>query len=307
MTAPGGEPAVPEGGHTPVHEAPAVTSSVARSIRHRLITRSRLVRMAPRRARALRDLRAGVRPARRTHATGPALVIAHVYYPELWPELADRVSRVPGEVDLAVTLVRGRAEELADVIVAQFPRATVRVVENRGRDIWPLVQVLDLVAGHQAVLKLHTKKSPHMRNGEAWRRDLLDGLCSSPSQVRAILDLMASDERIGIVAPPGNVLGREFIANNGGLLAGLVGRSGRDYDARRLWFPAGSMFWAKPQVLLALGELELTAADFADETGAIDGTLPHALERYLGVIALTEGLAVVESSEVELLLGPRTH
>jgi lipopolysaccharide biosynthesis protein len=280
-----------------------VTSSLVRSTRHRVVTRLRLIRMAPRRARALRALHTGrprVRPG--GPGSGRVLVIAHVYYPELWPELADRVTRIPGDVDLAVTLVRGRAEELAEPIREQFPSATVRVVENRGRDIWPLVQVLDLVPGHDAVLKVHTKKSPHMRNGEAWRRELLDGLCGSAAQVKRILDLLRTDGRIGVVAPPRNVLGREFIANNADLLAGLVRRSGRAYDPARLWFPAGSMFWARPEVLLGLGELDLKPGDFADETGAIDGTLPHALERYLGVIALTEGLAVVESSQVDGLL-----
>jgi lipopolysaccharide biosynthesis protein len=280
-----------------------VTSSLVRSTRHRVVTRLRLIRMAPRRARALRELHAG-RPRTRPGdpGSGRVLVISHVYYPELWPELADRVTRIPGDVDLAVTLVRGRAEQLAGPIHAQFPSATVRVVENRGRDIWPLVQVLDLVPGHDAVLKVHTKKSPHMRNGESWRRELLDGLCGSTQQVQRILDLLRMDGRIGVVAPPRNVLGREFIANNADLLAGLVRRSGRTFDAGRLWFPAGSMLWARPEVLLALGELDLTPGDFGDETGAIDGTLPHALERYLGVIALTEGLAVVESSEVADLL-----
>ena len=108
-----------------------------------------------------------------------------------------------------------------------------------------------------------------------------------------------------MIAPPRNVLGREFIANNTDLLADLMRRGSRTCDAGDLWFPAGSMFWSRPEVLLPLQDLHLGPQDFGEETGAIDGTLPHALERYLGVVAASEGLAVVESSEVERLLADR--
>ena len=227
------------------------------------------------------------------------LVVAHVYYPELWPELADRVELVSGRVELAVTLVRGRADSLGDAILARFPQATVRVLENRGRDIWPLVQVLDLVPGHDLVLKLHTKRSPHMRSGDAWRAELLDGICGSTDQVNRIVEAFCVEPRLGLVAPPGNVLGREFLGNNAARLRTLASRGGVSYDLAHLWFPAGSMFWARPEVLLPLSDLGLTAEDFGIETGAIDGTLPHALERYLGLVALSQGLAVVESSELD--------
>ena len=229
-------------------------------------------------------------------------MVAHVYYPELWSEIADRIALVPGEVDVVVTLVRDRAAGLAAGIRERWPGADVRVVENRGRDWWPLVQVLDRVAGHDAVLKLHTKRTPHLPWGEAWRGDLLDGVCGSTEQVDQILRLLVSDPRVGIVAPPRNVLGREFVGNNAGGLSGLVRRSGVAYRPAELWFPAGSMFWARPEVVLALADLDLTAEEFGVESGAIDGTAAHALERYLGVVAAARGLAVVESSEVDGLL-----
>ena len=267
--------------------------------------------MVPRRRAALRDLHEGRRPPRlaqehtdESWAGTPirVLVVAHVYYPELWDELAERVLLIPGPVDLAVTLVRGRGDHLAEGIRARFPGAIVRVVENRGRDLGPLLQVLDLVPGHDVVLKVHTKRSPHMRSGDTWRTDLLDGLCGSRAQIAQLLELFDLDPRIGLVAAPGNVLGREFLGNNGPRLRELVAGTHLTYDTRRLWFPAGSMFWARSDVLTPLADLGLTAADFGPETGAIDGTLPHALERYLGVIAESRGLAVVESSEAAALV-----
>jgi lipopolysaccharide biosynthesis protein len=61
------------------------------------------------------------------------------------------------------------------------------------------------------------------------------------------------------------------------------------------------MFWARPEVLLPLADLGLAAEEFGPETGAVDGTLAHAVERYLGVLAADQGLAVIEAPDVERL------
>lgn len=69
-------------------------------------------------------------------------------------------------------------------------------------------------------------------------------------------------------------------------------------DLERTFFPAGSMFWARPEALRRLGDLALTAADFAEEPLPIDGTLAHAIERLAGVLAAAEGLEVISTDEV---------
>jgi lipopolysaccharide biosynthesis protein len=287
--------------------APEVTSSLYSSARHRVLTRLRLVRMRPRRARFVEGLVASTPGRREPAAAGRAdsrvLVIAHVYYPDLWEELAAGIELIPGLVDVVVTLVEGRAEHLAEPIRARFPGADVQVLPNRGRDVWPLLQVLDRVPGHDAVLKLHTKRSPHMRNGDSWRRELLDGLVGSTGRIESILGLLATDPRIGMVAPTRNVLGREFLSANRPRVEALARKGGRTFDPDGLWFPAGSMFWTRPEVLRPLADLGLSAGDFGEETGAIDGTLAHAVERYLGVLAESQGLAVIESQDVDRLLG----
>ncbi len=289
--------------------APEVSSSLASSARHRVRTRLRLIRMRPRRSRFVRALVASA-PSRSIPAVAEGLAggrrvlaIAHVYYPELWDELAEGIAQIPGEVDVVVTLVEGRAEHLTEPIRSRFPGADVRVLANQGRDVWPLLQVLDRVPGHDAVLKLHTKRSPHMRNGDAWRRELLDGLVGSTQRIEAILGLMAADRRIGMVAPARNVLGREFLGANRARVEALARKGGRTFDPDQLWFAAGSMFWARPEVLLPLADLGLAAEEFGPETGAVDGTLAHAVERYLGVLAADQGLAVIEAPDVDRLLG----
>ena len=226
-----------------------------------------------------------IRPVR-SGCAGRVLVIVHVFYPELWPPLADRIARIPAPVDLVVTLVEGRSEALADSIVAQFPDARFEVVPNRGRDMWPFVRVLELglVGDYDAVLKLHTKASVHRIDGDAWRDRLLDSLCPSPEGIGLILELLRRDPDVGMVAPAGAVLGREFWGSNGPMVDALAARTGIGVDPERVWFPGGSMFWSRPGPLNRLRDARLTIEDFEHEAVSIDGTTAHALERFVGAL-----------------------
>jgi lipopolysaccharide biosynthesis protein len=231
---------------------------------------------------------------------GRVAVVVHVYYPELWPELAERIERIPPPIDLVVTLVTGRSEGLGDAIVAQFPDVLIEVVPNRGRDMWPFVRVLELglVGDHDAVLKLHTKASVHRVDGAAWRARLLDSLCPGPERIGLMLELLGSDDRVGAIGPAGGVLGREFWGSNGPLLDALAVRTGVDVDPDRVWFPGGSMFWARPGPLLPLRAAGLAIEDFEHEAVSIDGTTAHALERFVGALVAHAGQEMIAADEV---------
>ena len=227
-------------------------------------------------------------------------MIVHVFYPDLWPQLADRIARIPAPVDLLVTLVEGRSEALADSIVAQFPDVRFEVVPNRGRDMWPFVRVLELgmVGDYDAVLKLHTKASVHRIDGAIWRDRLLDSLCPSPEGIRLILELLRRDPEVGMVAPAGAVLGREFWGSNGPTVDALAARTGIRVDPEHVWFPGGSMFWSRPEPLNRLRDARLTIEDFEHEAVSIDGTAAHALERFVGALVADAGMSVIGADEV---------
>ena len=203
-------------------------------------------------------------------------------------------------MDLVVTLVEGRSEVLADSIVAQFPGVEFEVVSNRGRDMWPFVRVLELglVGDYDAVLKLHTKASVHRIDGDAWRDRLLDSLCPSPDGIAQILELLRRDTDIGMIAPAGAVLGREFWGSNGPMVDALAARTGIGVDPERVWFPGGSMFWARPGPLNRLRDARLTIEDFEHEAVSIDGTTAHALERFVGALVAHAGMSVIAADDV---------
>ena len=109
-------------------------------------------------------------------------MVVHVFYPEVWPDIVDRFARIPEPFDLIVSLVQGDAEGLERSIQDRLPMARVEVVPNRGRDLASLVSLANrgLLSGYDAILKVHSKRSPHRLDGDAWRVRLLDGVLPSP-------------------------------------------------------------------------------------------------------------------------------
>ena len=203
-----------------------------------------------------RSLRPTPQPATRQ---ARLLVVAHVFYPEVWSDIEDRLARMPEDYDLIVTLVKGPAESLEGHISTRLPRARIHLVENVGRDSWPLVDLARVGAfeGYDAVLKVHTKRSVHRVDGDAWRLELLDGLLPSPEGIRRIVDLIRRDKDVGLVAPTGHLKGAETWGSDQELVEALAARIPFAFDPDGLRYPAGSMYWARPWLLQRLADLEL--------------------------------------------------
>lgn len=228
------------------------------------------------------------------------LVVAHVYYPDVWPDIEDRLDRIPEPYDLVVSLVDGRADSLAPGIRERIPGAMIHHVENRGRDLGSLVELANagLFDGYDAILKVHTKRSPHHSDGDGWRGALLDGLLPSPEGIGCILELLRLDRSVGLVVPSGSLRGSEAWGANRRLVEALAARIPFAFNPDALRYPAGSMYWTRPWALRRLADLRLGPEHFEPEAGHVDASTAHALERFVGVAAQASGLDVVDSRDV---------
>lgn len=231
----------------------------------------------------------------------PVAIVIHLYYPELWPEIADRLVRQSFAFDLFVTVTSGQADfgALQQDIWSRFPSARVWEMPNHGRDIWPFVYLVNagLLAPYQAVCKLHSKKSPHRADGDAWRQALIDGVLGSDSA--NILHRFLDNSRAGFwVADGHRHQGEEWWGGNRSRAVELLARIGLSPDAAPLVFPAGSIYWVKPAILERICAMRLDADAFEPEQALVDGTTAHALERAFGYLVLPSGQAVLEHSEL---------
>lgn len=225
----------------------------------------------------------------------PIAVIIHAFYPDVLPDILERLANIPGPADLFLSTdsATKKAEIEAHAAAWTKGRVEIRILPNRGRDIAAkFIGFRDVYARYDVFLHLHTKRSPHGGTPLArWRDYLLDNLIGSPEIVRSILCLF-EDQRLGIVFP-------QHLFEIRGIL-----NWGYDYDLARalmarigvalhknlvLEFPSGSMFWGRSAAIRPLLEVGLDFQDFPEEGGHVDGTLAHAIERCLLMVAESAG------------------
>ena len=233
-------------------------------------------------------------------------VVIHLYYPDLWDELADTLAHLPERFDLFVSCPFRIAGALRMRVRMRFPDATVVGVQNLGRDVLPFLLWLRTVSAtaYQYVLKLHGKKSVHILDGaqgpfaggDMWRQQALEGLVGTPDHARAIVDSLDRQPQIGMVAPCGQLYDQvEWKCGTSDLVATVLARMGASRTVAGV-FAAGTMFWARMSALAPLAQLPDAALDFDREAGQVDGTLHHAYERLMALIAVDEGFAITESN-----------
>jgi lipopolysaccharide biosynthesis protein len=242
---------------------------------------------------------------------GPAdpqvAVVAHLYYEDIWPDIAGALRSLTMPFDLIVTTVAGR-ESLIESVRRSYPRAQIEVMENRGRDIGPFLALLEggRLDGYRYVCKVHGKKSSDGGRkaymGELWRRRLLFDLLGAPRAASAAIAKFERDPSIGMIGPKAFRLPNanypedlSWAANRPTVLK-IAERMGVPADRFRLDFFGGTMFWVRPEALKPLRDLRLTA-EIPDERGLVDGDLPHALERVLPTSVLAAGYKLADSDD----------
>ncbi len=230
----------------------------------------------------------------------PCAVI-HAWYPEVLDELLQALKACGQSFRIIVTTSPDKHEAVAERLSALGVMAEMVTVENRGRDILPFLKVADrlLDEGEQLILKLHTKRSMHRGNGDSWRRGLVDRLLAG-NRAADIVRAFAHDAGLGLVAPEGHLLPTEqYLGGNRAHLDYLSTRLGLDAaSARQPCFASGSMFWVRTAALRPLLDAHLDEWEFESESGQIDGTFAHAVERIFARCAISSGLKITTAAAV---------
>ncbi len=232
-------------------------------------------------------------------------LVVHVYYPDLWEELARTIAAAALPHDLFVTYTdQGDfTEGLAAKVNEGFPKAQVIAMPNHGRDIFPFVHLINsgLLSPYRAVCKIHTKKSPHRQDGDDWRRHLIAGLLPGAETGPALQRFLDDPQAALWVADGQHYQDTRWWGTNQKATAALLSRVEVRMDEERLSFPAGSMYWLKPMMIAMIRGMQLDQDDFELEIGQVDGTTAHAFERAIGYIITDGGLQIRQSSELRRL------
>jgi len=233
-------------------------------------------------------------------ARRPCAVI-HVWYVDLLEEILSALRDTGLAFRIVLTVPAEKEHEVRTELARLGVEAEVDVAPNRGRDILPFLRVARrlLDEGEDVVLKLHTKRSTHRDDGAAWRSELLERL-TAPARAVAILGAFTASPELGLVAPEGHVQPLSFYwganARNASYLCALAGIPAPRSEADT--FIAGSMFWCRLEALVPLLDAPLTEAEFAPEAGQVDGTMAHAVERIVTLVARHGGFILKSAASI---------
>jgi lipopolysaccharide biosynthesis protein len=226
----------------------------------------------------------------------PILVHAHVYYPEMWPELKACVANIaPHSFKVFVTLSQAH-QDVVDDVKTSFNDAEVEVVENRGFDVGPFIHVLNRVNldEYSYIVKLHTKRDLGKEMSEFCRnwfrnlsdskwRDALLSFIQTKENFEKTLKAFEDNPKIGMQNCHQIIIHHDFYdrVSDKAFKAWL---QEKELPFFKSAFVGGTMFIARAEIFKDLQQLGLTLKDFPDPKGGHNAQLAHIIERFLGYI-----------------------
>ncbi|MFV0256697.1 rhamnan synthesis F family protein [Candidatus Liberibacter solanacearum] len=221
-------------------------------------------------------------------------IVIHIYYADLWAEIANLLSGLNFSFDLHITLVTEIAS-IKSEILKRFPNAHIYVMENYGRDIRPFLKLLEggKLDSYDYVCKIHGKKSKRKGHvwwdGDLWRRWLFFDLLGAPGIALEIIKTFEKYPKIGMIGsrsyryPNKYCDQKSSLGNNREFVCAIANKMGVSFEDTKIDFFAGTMFWVRPQALDPIKKLALTQYFKSKVDIGLDGSLEHAIERCFSI------------------------
>ena len=222
-------------------------------------------------------------------------VVIHVWHVDIFEEILTTLHSSRMYYRLVVTTDPRHATAIRNILMARNMSAEILTSENRGRDILPFLRAASLLVDQEVdvVLKLHTKRSAHISNGEQWRHELIGKLLQAPRPIK-ILDALDKHPDLGMLAPEGHILPiNVYRGANTDRLNSFAAHIGIPEPTDSDTFISGSMFWVRLKALKPLINANLSDSDFEAEHGQVDGTLSHTIERAFSLTARSAGFRTI--------------
>lgn len=228
-------------------------------------------------------------------------VIVHLFYTDLWPEIAAFARNFEGvSRDIFVNVVDiAWGPRFQRELRELCPGAFVQLSNDNGRDIGGFVRLLDNVdiKKYEYFAWMHSKKSPHiaMEKGEYWRRSLLGSFAGNPETVASCIQQFRDDPSIGLIGAKEwrtTEMGRNEEQFNKMLELFEIDEQHRDVE-----YLSGTMFLIRSEIVQRLYErlktLDWEYGGDKDLSFHVDGQIAHAVERVIGNIVRQMGYRMV--------------
>ena len=234
----------------------------------------------------------------------PILVHVHVFYAELWDELAKCVQNIkPFPFVLYVTMVKAD-DTLKAKILEAFPSAHIEVVENRGFDVAPFLHVINNLDLDEFsyIVKLHTKRDIPFEKGsfkglvgDIWRKKLLY-FVSSEDIFKKYIQEFDRNSKVGMQAQYELIVRRDFYdMYSSKQTKKFIVNHGLPMVKYR--FVAGTMFVVRAHLFKEIQRLGIKSADFPEVIGRPkQPQLAHIFERLFGYFVYAQGFELKDGA-----------
>jgi len=233
-------------------------------------------------------------------------VIIHAFYLDVLEDIITLLDNISPKPTLFISI----SQDANQVEVEQFLHTKgyhqihIVKVQNQGRDVAPfLIEFASKLQDYDLCCKVHGKKSLYSGSDRAdWRGHLYYNLLGTKKIVDDIISRFSYDKKLGLLFSDNYGMlpywGYTWLTNKPAViyllnrlklleLSPLLQQTYIDY-------PAGTMFWFRPNAIKQILNNNLKYTDFPIEPIANDGTIAHGLERLFGYTSRLNGFDFIE-------------
>ena len=225
-----------------------------------------------------------------------ANLVFHVHYLEIAIEMIDFLiqSNVVFK-NVVITCTDDNLRPLLQRAAGNIAQHEIEVitVENSYRDARPFLIALHRMRDNLPILKIHTKKSPHLSEAEgiAWRQSLLKGLVPDAIHVGRFTSWLKSENVPMVICPKEWLAERKHWGHNDIHVYSICKSLGITM-VRKAPFPMGTMFWANKELVDELKKIPVPEPQDIRESHWLDSTWAHGFERAIGQVVANSGKGI---------------
>lgn len=230
------------------------------------------------------------------------LVHLHLFYFDQADYFIEKLKNIDGcSWDLYVSVIK-HEEEVEQRIKDAFPFAKIILVENRGYDIWPFIQIIKNIDldKYDYILKLHTKSyydqavrvNKFWYKHYEWRNILVDCLLENKKQFLHLLKIFKKKPKTGMLCSRLFYMPlSDFLPEDTSALLTETNRIG--ISLKTNYFLTGTMFMTRSGIFKKLQRENIDAGMFPLNPNSHSfGSMSHIYERILSIIVYDEGYTI---------------
>ena len=222
------------------------------------------------------------------------LITCHLHYPEYFDRFIRLVKQFSETMHFAVT--SDDDDLVAKLHECNFTNVKVFKSQNRGRNFGPfLVELAQEIKRYKYVAHIHSKRSVHSSRNIArkWTDLHWNMLGENREVLRRTIGLFESDANLAIGYPLATDIIKASRFNwfkNKTMGQSWFEENEISFVEDPFPYPAGGMFILRSESFEKLFRKNWEYLDFPTESGQLDGTTQHMIERLMGALPIALGL-----------------